>query len=292
MFKLSDGIVELYRCAATSLPTDVESVLKKAYKREEKNSNAKNALSVIMKNVSLARKSHVPICQDTGIPIFFVRVPHGVSQVELKKQIIRATQVATKSVPLRPNAIDILTDRNSGDNTGIGFPIIYFEEISKKELIIDLMLKGSGSENVGGIYKLPAEEIKAERNLDGVRKCILEAVFKAQGKGCPPYIIGVGIGATKDQVTQLSKKQLLRKLDDINEHKVLSKLEAKVLNDLNKLGIGPLGFGGNTTALAVKIGVNHRHPASYFVGVSISCWAHRRSQLIWRIQSSKFTIHN
>ena len=132
MLKLSDAIIELYRYAATSLPADVHTALHNAYKREGKQSNAKNALSVIEKNIKLAHKTQVPICQDTGIPIFFVHLPHGISQIEFKKQIIIATKIATKSIPLRPNAVDILTDRNTGDNTGIGFPIIYFEERKKK----------------------------------------------------------------------------------------------------------------------------------------------------------------
>jgi fumarate hydratase class I len=149
------------------------------------------------------------------------------------------------------------------------------------------MLKGSGSENIGQLYRLPSAELEAERDLDGVRKCVLDTVYKAQGRGCPPYIIGVGIGATKDQVTKLSKEQLLRNLEDTNEHGVLLKLEKSLLNDINQLGIGPLGFGGKTTAVGIKIGVNHRHPASYFVDVSVSCWADRRARLVWQIKMKR-----
>jgi fumarate hydratase class I len=119
------------------------------------------------------------------------------------------------------------------------------------------------------------------RLVEGVRKCVLDAVYKAQGRGCPPYIIGVGIGASKDQVTKLSKEQLFRRLKDTNKHKVLSNLEKKLFNEINQFGIGPLGLGGRTTTIGVKIGVNHRHPASYFVDVSVCCWANRRARLIW-----------
>jgi fumarate hydratase class I len=210
----------------------------------------------------------------------------------MKEEILRATRIATKKIPLRPNAVDILTDKNSGDNTGIGFPVIYFEETKNRQLTIDLMLKGSGSENIGQLYKLPVEELKAERDLEGVRKCVLDTVYKAQGRGCPPYIIGVGIGASKDQVTKLSKEQLIRNLKDTNDSKVLSNIEKSILNDINKLGIGPLGFGGKTTALGVKIGINHRHPASYFVDVSVACWADRKARLIWKVQNSKCKIQN
>jgi fumarate hydratase class I len=219
------------------------------------------------------------------VPFFFVRVPAGFGHLSLRNDIMEATRVATKGIPLRPNAVGVLTEKNSGDNTGTGFPVIYIEETKNKNLVIDLMLKGAGSENIGQMYKLPVEELEAERNLEGVRKCVLDAVWRAQGKGCPPYIVGVGIGAARDQVTRLSKEQLLRKLGDANEHKVLSELEGDLLHDLNRLGIGPLGFGGKTTALGVKIGVNHRHPASYFVDVSVSCWADRRAKLIWKIRS-------
>jgi len=281
LLKLRDGIVELYRKVATSLPPDVENALKATFITEKKGSNAKQAFQVILENIRLARETARPICQDTGVPVFYVRTPKGLSLLELENTIIEATRMGTEKIPLRPNAVDIITDKNSGDNTGIGFPVIYFKETLGSTLTIDLMLKGSGCENVGQIYKLPLEELKADRDLDGVRKCVLDTVYKAQGKGCPPYTLGVGIGATKDQVTRLAKDQLMRRLTDINENDVLAGLERRLLNEINHLGIGPLGFGGKTTAIGVKIGVNHRHPASYFVDISVSCWANRRGRLIW-----------
>lgn len=283
MLKLRDILVELYREAATSLPSDIEKSLEKICDKENKDSNSRKALNVILENIKMARELKRPICQDTGVPIFFAKYPYGISQTYIKKEIIKATRIATKKVPLRANAVDVLTDKNSGDNTGIGFPIIYFEEINNDRLIIELMLKGSGSENIGQLYKLPFQELKAERDFDGVRKCVLDAIYRAQGRGCPPYFVGIGIGATKDQVTKLSKEQLLRELDDENKNMVLARLEKTILKDINKLNIGPMGFGGRTTALAVKIGVNHRHPASYFVDVSISCWAHRKSKIILKV---------
>jgi len=281
MIKLRDAIVELYRQAATSLSADVEDALRRAHKKEAKKSNAGTSLSAILENIKAARETARPICQDTGVPVFFVRVPLGIGHLGLRSAIIQATRIATEKVPLRANAVDILTDKNSGDNTGIGFPVIYFEETRSKKLIIDLMLKGSGCENAGRLYKLPFEGLKAERNLEGVRKCVLDTVYEAQGKGCPPYIIGIGIGASRDQVTKLAKEQLMRSLEDTNEVEVLSKFEKRLLNDINRLGIGPLGLGGKTTAIGVKVGINHRHPASYFVDVSVCCWADRRARLIW-----------
>jgi fumarate hydratase class I len=277
--KLRDALVDLYRKAATSLPLDVEAALRSAYKKEV--STARSVLSVLLENVRIARKTERPLCQDTGVPVFYIKVPIGVSQRELRNTILEATRIATREVPLRANAVDVITERNSGDNTGIGFPIIYFEETKKGRLIIDLMLKGAGSENVSQLYRLPDIELQAERNLEGVRKCVLDAVNRAQGKGCPPYIIGVGVGAAKDQVSRLSKWQLLRNLQDRNKNEDLSKLEKKIMHDCNKLGIGPLGLCGKTTTIGVKVGVNHRHPASYFVDVSVCCWADRRARLIW-----------
>lgn len=306
LLRLCDGIVELYKKAATSLPPDVEEALRNARASEKKGSHAAQALEVILENIRLAREKARPICQDTGVPVFYVQAPRGLSQNEINDTIYEATRIATKMIPLRPNAVDIITERNSGDNTGICFPIIYFKESQGDTLIIDLMLKGSGCENMGQIYKLPtllsvenysviakkaclthnagrhnAITVIADRDLNGVRKCVLDAVFKAQGKGCPPYILGIGIGAAKDQVTRLAKEQLMRKLNDSNQIKPLADLEKQLLKEINELNIGPLGFSGKATAIGVKIGVNHRHPASYFVDISVSCWAHRRGRLIW-----------
>jgi fumarate hydratase, class I len=287
-----EAIVELYRRAATSLPADVEAGLRKALAGEEKGSAARAALLKIVENIRLARNASRPLCQDTGVPVFFLRMPADLSRLKIRDEIVRATRIATKKIPLRPNAVDILTEKNSGDNTGAGFPVIYFEETRGTQVRIDLMLKGAGSENVGQLYNLPLAELNAGRDLDGVRKCVLDAVYKAQGRGCPPYVIGVGIGGARDQATRLSKEQLVRSLDDKNASGILYDAEKKLLGEVNRLGIGPLGFGGKTTALAVKLGINHRHPASYFVDVSISCWAERRARLTGKIQDSKFRIQN
>jgi fumarate hydratase class I len=281
LLKLRDGIVELYRKVATSLPPDVEEALKSALSREAKGSATRASLSIILENIRVARDTVRPVCQDTGVPVFFVKVPAGLSQLALRETIMDATRIATEKVPLRPNAVDVITELNSGDNTGAGFPVIYIEENTGTTLVIDLMLKGGGCENAGRLYKLPEEELNAHRDLDGVRKCALDAVQKAQGRGCPPYILGIGIGATKDQVTRLAKDQLMRKLNDATKSAEIATLEARLLGEINELGIGPQGLGGRTTAVGVKIGVNHRHPASYFVDVSMSCWATRRGRLIW-----------
>ncbi len=268
---LRKGIISLYRKAATELPKDITVALEKA-KEEENNKIGKEILTKILDNINKANAESKPICQDTGIPFFYIRHPKDYSQEELRKIINDATLVATEEIPLRPNAVDCLTDENLGNK-----PIIYFEE--SEELEIDLMLKGGGSENVSAIYQLPNNEINAERNLDGVRKCILDAIFKAQGRGCPPYIIGVAIGGSIEEVAHLSKKQLLRKIEDENPISGLRDFEKNVLDDVNQLGIGPLGLGGKMTALGIKITSAPRHPATFFVGISIGCWCLRRQSL-------------
>ncbi len=281
MLKLRDGIVELYKKVATSLPPDIDNALKNALVLEPEDKKGHEALSIIIENIREARITKRPVCQDTGVPVFWIKVPAGLSQRDIKDIVIEATKIATKKVPLRSNAVDIISGLNSGDNTGTGYPIIYFEEAAETSLIIDLMLKGAGCENIGEFYKLPDMDLNAQRDLEGVRKVVINTVVKAQGKACPPYIFGIGIGASKDQVALLSKTQLLRKINDKNKIAELFRLENQILTDINKLGIGPIGLGGNATSLGVKIGINHRHPASYFVDVSVSCWALRRGRLIW-----------
>jgi len=280
LLKLQDGIVELYRKVSTSLPNDVEEALQRAY-QEEPPGVTRESLSAVIENIRIARSEARPICQDTGVPTFYVQIPRQLSQIEVRETIIEATKRATREIPLRANAVDCITERNSGDNTGKLFPIIYFEETREDRLIIDLMLKGGGSENLGQTYKLPLSELKAQRDFEGIKRCVIDAVFKAQGKGCPPYTIGVAIGASKDQVTYLSKKQLLRRLDEEHPSAELARLERDILEAVNSLGIGPLGFGGRFTALSVKVDCASRHPASYFVDVSFSCWANRRGRLVW-----------
>ncbi|MDA8085187.1 MAG: fumarate hydratase [Nitrospiraceae bacterium] len=281
MLKLQDGIKEIIRKTATSLPRDVEAALVRAYEGEADGSPAKEVLASMLENVSIAKSSSKPLCQDSGTPIFYARVPRGLSFPVIEKSIIEGVRLATGSVPLRPNAVDVLTDKNSGDNTGIGFPEIYFEQSEEDTLVIDLSLKGAGSENAGTFYKLPDERLKAERDLEGVRKCVLDAVYSIQGRACPPYTVGVGIAGTRIAAAALSRKALMSKLTDEPGDDRIRELEKKLLAQINELGIGAMGLGGSCTALGVKIKHAHRHTGSYFVDISIACWANRRSRLIW-----------
>ncbi len=271
-----EPILELIKKASTSLPNDVVNQIRIMKDKEEGNSNAKSVLSTILENIDLAKNSYTPICQDTGMIFMDISYPSGSSTIKMRSEAIEAIKEATKQNILRPNAVHSVSGENTGNNIGSASPSIYFNEWEKDYYEIRFMLKGGGSENVGIQYKLPDSNIEAGRDLDGVRKCILDGVFKAQGMGCAPGILGIALGADRAGGYYLSKKQLFRKLDDENQDKELSILEKNVLESANKLGIGPMGFGGFTTLLGVKIGSYHRHPATFYVTISYLCWAARR----------------
>ena len=276
--QLVNSILGLYKKVSSELPEDVVKSLEDA-KGKEKNPTATNILKGVLENIELAKKNSLPLCQDTGVPIFYVNYSKG-NQKEFKKAIIEATKIATQKNYLRPNAVDAVIGRNSGNNVGENIPVIYFNQWDKDFVKIELMLKGGGSENIGIMYSLPDSSLNAGRDIEGIKKCVIDAMFKAQGKGCSPNIIGVGIGGTKAMAMVLAEKQLLRKVDDANEDKELAQMENDLYEKLNKLGIGPMGLGGNITVLGVKIGKQHRHPASFFVAVSFMCWACRRGRII------------
>jgi len=280
MRDLTESLVELIRRTSTDLPPDVEQALTAAREREAAGSAARGALEAILQNVELSRRNSTPICQDTGTPIFYVRYPAGWSTRRLREQIRDAVAQATKRAYLRPNAVDALTEKNSGNNLGDeAFPTIHFEEVEREELIVDLMLKGGGCENVGAQYSLPNSALGAGRDLAGVRKAVLDAVHKAQGQGCAPGILGVAIGGDRGASYDASKEGLFRKMEESNPDSQLAALETRLTEEANQLGIGPMGFGGQTTVLGVKMTSMHRLPASFFVTVSYMCWAHRRRRM-------------
>ncbi|MFH1239845.1 MAG: fumarate hydratase [Candidatus Diapherotrites archaeon] len=271
MSSLKNQIFNLLENTACSLPTDVENSLKKSASKSK--GNERKVLNEILENVQIARDEKVPICQDTGTVIFFVTYnPKKHNEEFLRKEINSAVREATEKSILRPNSVDSLTDKNLGN-----IPEIHF--MQGKKLKIDLLLKGGGSENCARIYKLPNSDLKAERNFDGVKKCVIDTVEKAQGKGCPPYVVGVAIGGSVSSTAFESKKQLMRKLNDKNKNKKLNDFENSLLKEINKLKIGAMGFGGSETALAVKVSTLPRHPASYVIAVSLSCWCDRRCSL-------------
>ena len=224
----------------------------------------------------MSRETGRPICQDTGTPIFYVWCPQGVSQRKMREQILEALRIATTKTYLRPNAMEALSGKNSGDNTGVGFPTIHFEEWEHDYLKIGLMLKGGGSENCGRQYSVPSPEFPASRDIKGVRKAVLDAAFQAQGLGCAPGILGVGIGGDRATSMIKAKEQFFRPLTEPNPDPELDKMEKQLHREINELGIGPMGFGGKTTVFGVKMAQLHRLPASFFVSVAYMCWADRR----------------
>lgn len=274
--KLRDGVVELYRKVATSLPPDVESALKAAYDAEADASNAKLAIAKFLDEVSRSRQTVVPLCMGSGLPVFHVKAPKGLSQKEIAETLREATRIATCKIPLSQNAVNSLTNINTGDSIGEGIPRIVFEESPNQTLTIELMMESAMSDTMGRTYVLPAPEIGAGADLSGVEKCVLHTLATSEARGCPPYIIGVGIGGSREQVTALSKLQLRRRLQEKNPDPELSALEDRILGAINATS-----NDRKVLALGVKIGAGHRHPNAYIVDIAISCWATRRGKLIW-----------
>lgn len=271
-----ESLLELIRVTSTEIPDDVAKTLLRAKSREEVNTTAAYAMNIIDDNIKLAKFKSQPLCQDTGTVIFFVYHPPGFFQNNFKELMKKAVTLATKKGYLRQNSVNSLTGENAGTNLGEGHPSIHFYEHSKKEVEIKLVLKGGGCENVSAQYSLPDTTLGAGRDLEGVRKVVIDAVYKAQGKGCGPGALGVCIGGDRADSAYLAKKQLLRKLDDKNSIKDLAKLEDEIVETCNKLGIGPMGFGGKTTLISCKMTHANRVPASFFVSISYMCWAFRR----------------
>ena len=272
---LTDQLLELIRLAACDLPADVEQALVAA--RDGEQDRARSTLDLMLRNVVDAREHSVPICQDTGSIVFYIDRGPDVRTELISLAACRAVAEATRMTYLRPNAVHPLSGKNSGDNIGIGTPYMHFTEVDRPgELTVRLMLKGGGSENCGVQYSLPDTSIKAGRDLSGVKRCIIDAAVEAQGFGCAPGVLGVGVGGDRTTSFLESKEQFFRKLDDENPDAELAAVEREMLEKVNRLGIGPMGFSGKTTALGIKLGVRHRHPASFFVTVSYMCWACRR----------------
>ncbi len=272
---LFDSILELIRRTSTILPDDVVRAITAARKNEAEGSNADVALNVIGCNIGLAKESSLPLCQDTGTILFYVHTPAGYDQLDFEETAVEAVRAATKKGYLRQNSVDSITGKNSGDNTGPGSPVFHFEQWRKPYVEVKLMLKGGGCENMNAQYSLPHPDLGG-RDLKGVENAILDCVLQAQGQGCGPGILGVCIGGDRGTGYMNAKEQLLRELDDTNGDPELAALEGRIVAKANQSGIGPMGFGGNTTLLACKIGKLNRLPASFFVSIAYMCWAYRR----------------
>jgi fumarate hydratase, class I len=277
--ELTAGFLELIRRASTTLPDDVRKAMQQAIKLEGEGASAASSLALMLENADQASEASTPICQDTGALLFFIEYGPDFRQKGIEAAARAATAQATERYYLRPNAVDSVTGKNSGNNLGITFPYFHLDQRDEQGMRVRLMLKGGGSENVGAQYKLPDLTLGAGRDLKGVRRCIIDAVYNAQGKGCAPGTVGVGIGGDRGTSYMCSKEQLLRRLDDTNPDPALAEFEVQLFRELNQLGIGPSGFGGKTTVLGVKVGKLHRLPACFFVSVSYVCWAYRKASM-------------
>ncbi len=286
---MQEIFLELIRRASSILPDDVVVALKEAAQEEQSDGSAYSAILDILHNCKTAKDSSRPLCQDTGQNIWYVYLPRIADKKEVSKSIVSATRKAVELSYLRPNAVDSITGINSKDNTGLGMPQIHFTEWDNDYLSADLMLKGGGCENVSLQLSLPDTAINAGRDLDGVRRAVIEGVFRAQGKGCAPGIIGVCVGGDRATSMTAAKEQLFRKLYDKNSNPVLKSLEERLYKECNELGIGPMGFGGKTTVLGVKICTLHRLPASFFVSIAYMCWACRRMSVEMRNDGISFS---
>ncbi|MCM3388517.1 fumarate hydratase [Ureibacillus chungkukjangi] len=289
---LEKSLYDLVSETSTNLPKDVRRAIKKAKDAENAGTRAAMSLDTIANNIVMAEDNVSPICQDTGLPTFKVKTPVGVNQLEIKAAIKNAIVQATQDAKLRPNSVDSLTGKNSGDNLGDGLPVVKFEQWEKDYIEVKLILKGGGCENKNIQYSLPCELEglgRAGRDLDGIRKCILHSVWQSQGQGCSAGFIGVGIGGDRSSGYDLAKEQLFRHVDDVNPNEDLAKLEEYIVEKANTFGIGTMGFGGEATLLGCKIGVMHRIPASFYVSVAYNCWAYRRMAIDIDVNSGEIT---
>jgi len=287
-----ESMLELIIQTSTNLPPDVRAAMGTALRSENPGSQSGQALAIIGENIDMAYENEGAICQDTGMPTFEIKTPAGVDQIRMRKQIIEAIAEATRRGKLRPNSVDSVTGKNSGNNLGPGTPVIHFEQWEPPEVEVRLLLKGGGCENKNIQYSVPCELEhlgRADRDLAGVKKCILHAVWQAQGQGCAPGAIGVCIGSDRAGGYHLAKQQLFRTLDDTNPDPALARLEQEVMEEANRLGVGAMGFGGAASLIGCKITAANRLPASFFVSVAYDCWAFRRLGVLLEAESGAIT---
>ena len=277
---MREQLLSLVVKTSVDLPHDVEGALEKALSLSEKGSGEEAALRTMLSNAAMAREKRMPICQDTGTLMFVVEASSRLKHNDFQEAAEWAVAEATRLGVLRQNCVNSLTGKNTGNNLGVGSPVVHWHETDGAVSRVTLMLKGGGSENMGIQYSLPDSTLGAGRNLEGVRRCVLDAVHRAQGQGCAPGILGVCIGGDRATGYVESKLQLLRKIGERSSEPELAELEERLLTEANSLGIGAMGFGGKTTLLDVFIGWRCRLPASYFVSISYMCWCCRRQTIV------------
>jgi fumarate hydratase class I len=280
--KFHAHVLELIRRTSAFLPPDVTQVLEMHRALEQQGSKASLALDLVSQNIGLAKRLSAPICQDTGTITFYIRTPISFDQLEMEELCCEAVAEATAKGYLRQNSVESVSGKNTGNNLGAGSPVFHWHQHRRDTVDVRLVLKGGGCENMSAQYSLPATlgGQRRDRDLDGVRACVLDAVWNAQGKGCGPGFLGVCIGGDRATGYEFAKEQLLRELDDTNPVPELAALEARILDEANRLDIGPMGFGGKLTAGSCKVGARNRLPASFFVTIAYMCWAYRRRGVV------------
>jgi fumarate hydratase subunit alpha len=260
---LADATFRAYREAVIRLPPDVLRVIRRAAAAET-NPVARGEFTNILKNIQEAERLGVPLCQDTGVPVVYLTIPPDVFlNADLYDAVALGIRRATRDVPLRPNVVDPLTRHNTGDNTGAGMPAIHIKP--GKKFTVTVLPKGAGAENTSRIAML------LPTHQNGIEGFVVETMLLAGGKPCPPVVLGIGIGGTFDGAAALAKEALLLPIDQMDDY------EQQICNAVNRLGIGPMGLGGDTTALAVKVKTASCHTASLPVAVNVQCWAHRHA---------------
>jgi fumarate hydratase subunit alpha len=267
---VENAAFNLIKQAVIYLPEDVKQALQKAY-AEETSATAKTQLKAILCNIALAEERQAPMCQDTGTLTFYVKAGARVKHLDkVEEALVNATRKATREIPLRPNAVDPFTQKNSGDNTGRFTPQLHWEIVAGDSLELTVMPKGGGSENVCAVKMLLPSE-----GVNGLKKFVVDAVINAGAQPCPPTILGVAVGGGADVALSLAKKALLKPLSEANVDPAIARLEQELLEAVNMTGIGPMGLGGKTTVLGVHVDYAHRHPASFPAAVAFNCWAAR-----------------
>jgi fumarate hydratase subunit alpha len=270
---VANATVELLRKTVVKLPKDVEDAIRKAY-ASETDEVPRMQMKAIVDNIDMAIKTTTPMCQDTGVTIFYVAVPKD-CKVDVGKGIIEGVRRATKEVPLRPNAVHPITRKNPGDNIGERMPYINWRIHDKDHIEITVMTKGAGSENMSQLAMLTPSQ-----GLKGIKEFVLSTVLRAGSNPCPPTILGVGIGGSSDIAMKLAKEALLRPINERHKDPEIAKLETDLLEAINMLGIGPMGLGGKTTCLGLNIEYAYCHTASLPVGVNVQCWGGRRGTVM------------
>jgi fumarate hydratase class I len=277
---LAESFLALIGRTTSDLPSDVERGLTQAVTREARGSQARATLETLLENIQLARTGVAPLCQDTGTLYFSVRLPSDFPTQILVTAARQAVAEATRRGLLRQNTVNSLTGESHPQNLAEGSPVFHFIPSARSTPEVRLIMKGGGSENVSTQFSLPDESIGANRDVEGIRRCVLEAVVRAQGNGCAPGVLGVCIGGDRAGGYQYAKEQFFRELDDVSPDGIVAEWEKRWLVEINSLGIGPMGLGGKTTLLGLKIGTLSRVPASFFVTTAYMCWAFRRRGLV------------